>query len=56
MVQMEGLNRPPQCRNELCATFGGLATEEATLCLPKLDLSLWDQESHPQPTLGGGDL
>ena len=52
LVQMEGLNRPPQCRSELYATFGGLATEEAKLCLPKQDLSLWDQESRPQPTRG----
>ena len=56
MVKMEELNRPLQCRNELCATVGGLATEEAALCLPKQDLSLWDLECHPQPSQGGGDL
>ena len=56
MVQVEELNRPLQCRNELCASFGELATEGAVLCLQNQALSLWDQDSHSPAYQEMGDL
>ena len=50
VLQIGRLSQSPQFRCVLCATFGELATEDVTLCHPRLGQLQWDQECHPPPT------